>query len=162
TVPRYTYSMNANFSYKGFDLSLLLQGVGKADGYLYGAGIQPFTTTGAIGGTVREDNKDRWTPENPNAAYPRLAFGQNNNSQASDFWMKNAAYLRLKNVQLGYSIPTTWLSQRRVERLRIFANGSNLFSADNFWEGYDVEAPVGYGNYYPQVKVYTFGLEITF
>src|SRR5690606_7895139 len=105
TIPRLTYSLNGHAAYKGFDLSLLLQGVGKADGYLYGAGIQPFTTTGAIGGTIREDNKDRWTPENPNAAYPRLAFGQNNNSQASDFWMKNAAYLRLKNLQLGYYIP---------------------------------------------------------
>ena len=162
TVPRYTYSMNANFSYRNFDLSFLLQGVGKADGYLYGAGIQPFTTTGAIGGTIREDNKDRWTPENPTASYPRLAFGQNNNQQASQFWMRDASYLRLKNLQIGYQFPNEMASRMGIERLRLFANGSNLFSIDRFWDGYDVEAPVGVGNYYPQVKVYTFGLDITF
>ncbi|MBE8714460.1 SusC/RagA family TonB-linked outer membrane protein [Sphingobacterium hungaricum] len=158
-IPRYTYSLNSNFSYKGIDLSFLLQGVGKANGYLYGAGIQPFTTTGAIGGTIREDNKDRWTPENPNAAYPRLAFGQNNNQQASQFWMRDASYLRLKNLQIGYKIP---LKNNTIKNLRVFANGSNLFSIDNFWEGYDVEAPIGVGNYYPQVQVYTFGVDVTF
>src|SRR5690606_35710466 len=162
TVPRYTYSMNANFSYRNFDLSFLLQGVGKADGYLHGAGIQPFTTTGAIGGTIREDNKDRWTPENPTASYPRLAFGQNNNQQASQFWMRDASYLRLKNLQIGYQFPNEVATRMGIERLRLFANGSNLFSIDKFWDGYDVEAPVGVGNYYPQVKVYTFGLDITF
>ncbi|GAA4785234.1 TonB-dependent receptor [Olivibacter ginsenosidimutans] len=162
TVPRYTFSLNSAFAYKGFDLSLFLQGVGKVDGYLYGAGIQAFTTTGAVGGTIREDNKDRWTPDNPNAKYPRLAFGQNNNQQNSSFWMRNAAYLRLKNVQIGYTVPKQWLNTNKIQRLRIFANGTNLFTADSFLEGYDVEAPVGAGNYYPQVKVYTFGLEATF
>src|SRR5690606_3644 len=134
TVPRYTYSMNANFSYRNFDLSFLLQGVGKADGYLHGAGIQPFTTTGAIGGTIREDNKDRWLPDNPNAKYPRLAFGQNNNQQASEFWMKNAAYLRVKNVQLGYTLPSQTVENIGINKLRLFVNGSNLFSFDKFWD----------------------------
>ncbi|NQD69811.1 TonB-dependent receptor [Sphingobacterium shayense] len=159
TIPRYTYSLNSSFSYKNIDLSFLIQGVGKADGYLYGAGIQPFTTTGAIGGTIREDNKDRWTPDNTNSLYPRLAFGQNNNQQVSQFWMKKASYLRLKNLQIGYNIP---LRNNTIKSLRVFANGSNLFSIDNFWEGYDVEAPIGVGNYYPQVKVYTFGVDVTF
>ncbi|WP_437919967.1 TonB-dependent receptor [Sphingobacterium sp. LRF_L2] len=162
TVPRYTYALNASLSYKNFDLSFLLQGVGKADGYLYGSGIQPFTTTGAIGGTIREDNKDRWTVDNPNAAYPRLAFGKNNNQQSSEFWMKDASYLRLKNVQIGYQLPQALSDRLHIQKLRLFANGSNLFSIDNFWEGYDVEAPVGTGNFYPQVKVYTFGLDVTF
>jgi len=161
TIPRYTYSLNSNFSFKGFDLSFLLQGVGKADGYLYGAGIQPFTTTGAIGGTIREDNKDRWTPDNTGAKYPRLAFGQNNNQQSSQFWMKNAAYLRLKNLQFGYTFQAELLKSIGLNKLRVFVNGSNLLSVDKFWDGYDVEAPVGYGNFYPQVKVYSFGLDIT-
>lgn len=136
--------------------------MGKADGYLYGAGIMPFATTGSIGGTIREDNKDRWTPENPNGSYPRLAFGQSNNEQPSDFWLRDASYLRLKNLQIGYSIPSSFLETRNIQNLRVFANGTNLFSIDNFWDGYDVEAPVGYGNFYPQVKVYTFGMQLTF
>ena len=127
TIPRLTYSLNANLQYKGVDFSFLLQGVGKADGYLYGAGIQPFTTTGAIGGTIREDNKDRWTPDNPNAKYPRLAFGKNNNAQSSQFWMKDASYLRVKNIQLGYTLPNTLLNQMRLQKIRLFVNGSNLF-----------------------------------
>ncbi|WP_400263175.1 SusC/RagA family TonB-linked outer membrane protein [Sphingobacterium sp. SG20118] len=161
TIPRYTYSLNSNFSFKGIDFGFLLQGVGKADGYLYGAGIQPFTTTGSIGGTIREDNKDRWTPDHTDAKYPRLAFGQNNNQQASQFWMKNASYLRLKNVQFGYTFNAQSLKTIGVSRLRLFVNGSNLFSIDKFWDGYDVEAPIGYGNFYPQVKVYSFGLDVT-
>ncbi|MGK6350979.1 SusC/RagA family TonB-linked outer membrane protein [Parapedobacter sp. DT-150] len=162
TIPRLTYSLIGGFRYKGFDFNAMFQGVGKADGYLWGAGIMPFSVTGAIGGTIREDNKDRWTPDNPNAKYPRLAFGQSNNEQASDFWLRDASYLRLKNLQLGYSFPQHWLSAGKLQQFRIFANGTNLFSIDNFWDGYDVEAPVGNGNFYPQVKVYTFGLEVTF
>ncbi|KRT14529.1 hypothetical protein ASU31_19080 [Pedobacter ginsenosidimutans] len=162
TIPRFTYASTLSGSYKGFDLSVLIQGVGKANGYLAGPGILPFNVGGAIGGTIREDNKDRWTPDNPNAKYPRLAFGETNNEQVSTFFLKDASYLRIKNVQIGYTLPVGIAQKIALKRLRIFANGSNLSSFDRFWEGYDVEAPVGGGNIYPQVKVYTFGLEATF
>src|SRR3546814_493277 len=152
TVTRFTYALNSSFSYKGLDLNLFFQGVGKADGFLYGAGIMPFRVQGAIGGTIREENKDRWTPETPDAKFPRLAFGASNNEQNSEFWLRNAAYLRLKNIQLGYSLPQTVLQGIKLQGLRFFANGSNLLSIDSFWDGYDVEAPVGVGNFYPQVK----------
>ncbi|KAA8479710.1 TonB-linked SusC/RagA family outer membrane protein [Arcticibacter tournemirensis] len=162
TIPRYTFGSNINASWKGFDINLQIQGVGKADGYLYGPGIMPFNVGGAIGGTIREDNKDHWTPDNRDASFPRLAFGATNNEQASSFWLKDASYIRLKNFQVGYTLPSTMSGKIKVKRLRLFANGSNLFSIDNFWNGYDVEAPVGQGNYYPQVKVYSFGLEANF
>lgn len=162
TLPRLTYASTLSGSYKGFDFSVLVQGVGKANGYLAGPGILPFNVGGAIGGTIREDNKDRWTPDNPNAKYPRLAFGETNNEQVSTFFLKDASYLRIKNVQIGYTLPVGIAQKIALKRLRIFANGSNLSSLDRFWEGYDVEAPVGGGNIYPQVKVYTFGLEATF
>ncbi|WP_374163669.1 hypothetical protein [Arcticibacter sp. MXS-1] len=70
--------------------------------------------------------------------------------------------MRLKNLQIGYTLPAAVASKIKVKRLRLFANGSNLFSIDDFWSGYDVEAPVGQGNYYPQVKVYSVGLEANF
>lgn len=162
TIPRYTYAANLAASYKGFDLSVLLQGVGKADGYLNGPGVQPFSVGGALGGTIREENKDRWSPDNPNAKYPRLAFGESNNEQASSFWRRDASYLRVKNVQLGYTLPANLTKKISLNRLRIFANGSNLASFDRFLSGYDVEAPVGSGSIYPQVKLYSFGLEATF
>lgn len=162
TIPRLTFASNIAASYKGFDLSVLLQGVGKANGYLNGPGVLPFNVGGALGGTIREENKDRWSPENPNAKYPRLAFGESNNEQASSFWLRDASYLRIKNIQLGYTLPVNLANKMKVNRLRVFANGSNVASFDRFLSGYDVEAPVGAGNIYPQVKLYSFGLEVTF
>ncbi|WP_184177550.1 TonB-dependent receptor [Rhabdobacter roseus] len=156
-IPRYTYSTNFDLGYKGFDLSVFFQGVGKADGFLFGQGIMPFY----LGGTVQEQHKDRWTPNNPDATFPRFAFNEINNEQNSDFWMKSAAYLRLKNVQLSYTIPGTLL-KKYIQRARIYVSGQNLLTFDNFWQGYDVEAPVSDGGWYPQMKVYSLGLDLKF
>ncbi|SEN57881.1 SusC/RagA family TonB-linked outer membrane protein [Niastella yeongjuensis] len=159
TLPRYTYGLNLNAGYKGFSLNAFLQGVGKANGYLYSYAIQPFYS----GGTAHEQHKDSWTPENPNAAFPRLTYGDGgNNYQPSSFWMKNAAYVRLKNIQLGYSLPVSLINKWGMTSLKVYVAGQNLLTHDKFWKGYDVETPVGTGNLYPQVKVYTVGLDIKF
>lgn len=156
TIPRLTYSLNLNLDYKRFDLGLFLQGVGKVDGFLYNAAIMPFYN----GGTIYEYHKNHWTPDNPNADFPRLAFDQANNQRLSSFWMKNAAYLRLKNIQLGYSAPPALTKKIGINTLRLFVTGENLLTVDSFWKGFDVEAPVGTGNFYPQVKTYSIGLNI--
>ncbi|MBL1409271.1 SusC/RagA family TonB-linked outer membrane protein [Sphingobacterium faecale] len=156
-IPRYTYSANLGGAYKGFDFSLFFQGVGKADGYLYGQGIMPFYQ----GGTVQEQHKDRWTPDNTNAAFPRYAFNQTNNIQNSTFWLKSASYLRLKNVSIGYSFKLDQVKYR-VSSVRVFASGQNLFTQTNFWKGYDPEGPVSTGGWYPQMRVYSFGLGVRF
>lgn len=160
TLPRFTYGINAQLSYKGFDFGLQLQGVGKVYGYLYGQGVMPFVE----GGTVQEMHKKRWTKENPdpNAPFPRFAFNQANNQTNSSFWMKDASYLRIKNIQLGYSIPKKIINKLGIQNLRIYVSGQNILTFDNFWEGYDVEAPVGNGGYYPQMKSYCFGLDLSF
>lgn len=158
TIPRYTYSMNFNAGFKGFSLNFFLQGVGKADGYLREYGIMPFFN----GGTVQEQHKNHWTPENTRAAFPRLAFNEPNNEKNSTFWLKNASYLRLKNVQLGYEVPAGIVSRSGISRLRFYISASNLLTWDSFWDGYDVESPVGTGNSYPQLKMYTLGLDLSF
>lgn len=158
TIPRFNFSLNLNASWKNFDMSMFWQGVGKADGYLNGNATMPFL----MGGTAQEMHKDYWTPENQDAAFPRLAFNEINNEKNSTFWMKSAAYLRLKNLQIGYSIPQAVLSKFFVKKLRIYVSGQNLFTIDKFWDGFDVEAPVGNGSYYPQVKLYSVGLDIKF
>jgi TonB-linked SusC/RagA family outer membrane protein len=158
TIPRYTYGATVNASFKGFDLNAFFQGVGKADGYLYQQGIMPFFN----GGTVQEQHKDRWTPENTDAAFPRLTVSAPNNEKNSSFWVKDASYLRLKNLQIGYNIPGQLVQKLKIQNLRIYISGQNVFSIDNFWNGYDVEAPVGRGDVYPQVKVYTVGLDVKF
>jgi hypothetical protein len=159
TLPRFTYGLNLNAAYKGFSFNAFFQGVGKANGYLYSYAIQPFYS----GGTAHEQHKDYWTPENPNAAFPRLTYNDGgNNYQTSSFWMKSAAYTRLKNVQLGYSLPLSLISKWGVNAVKVYVGGQNLLTRDKFWKGYDVETPVGTGNLYPQVKVYTVGLDIKF
>ncbi|WP_163172184.1 TonB-dependent receptor [Bacteroides sp. 51] len=162
TIPRYTFGMNLGGSYKGFDCSMFFQGVGKADGYLDGAGIIPFVNGGGVGGTVLESFKDYWTEDNRSAAYPRLTFNETNNSQNSTFWLKDASYLRLKNLQIGYTLPAVITKKAGISKLRIFANGTNLFTLDKFWDGYNVESPIGSVVFYPQVKVYSFGVEVNF
>ena len=162
TIPRYTFGLNLGAEYKGIDLSMFFQGVGKADGYLDGPGIIPFVAGGSIGGTALEAFKDYWTEDNRNAAYPRPAFNESNNGLVSTFWLKDASYIRLKNLQIGYTIPKTMTKKWGIDRLRVFANGTNLFTIDKFWDGYNVESPTGMVNFYPQVKVYSFGVEIKF
>lgn len=159
TIPRYTYGINIGMEYKGFDLSMFWQGVGKADGYLYQQSTMPFH----LGGTAMEMHKDRWTPDNRDAAFPRLAFNQTNNEQNSTFWMKDASYLRLKNIQLGYTFPKSILNKTFLKDLRLYVSGQNILTLfDHFWDGYDVEAPVGRGSFYPQVKLYTLGIDVKF
>ncbi|GAB3910110.1 TonB-dependent receptor [Larkinella knui] len=158
TIPRFTYGTTLNGYYKGFSLNIVLQGVGKADGYLNEQGIMPFF----LGGTVQEQHKDHWTPETPNATFPRLAFSESNNEKNSSFWMRNAAYLRLKNIQIGYTLPTTLTQRAGINNARIFANGQNLLTWDKFWDGYDVESPVGTGRSYPQVKMVSVGIDVSF
>ena len=157
-IPRYTYGARFNADYKGIDISIFVQGVGKADGYLYGQGIMPFF----LGGTVQEQHKDRWTPDNPDASYPRLAWNQTNNEQTSSFWMKSAAYARLQNLQIGYTFPKAMMESIKIQNLRIYVSGRNLLTFDNFYEGYDPEAPVSDGGWYPQMKSYTVGLNVNF
>ncbi|ANH80866.1 hypothetical protein A8C56_07630 [Niabella ginsenosidivorans] len=161
TIPRFTYSLNLNAACKGFDFSVFFQGVGKRDGYLTGNAIQPFLT----GGTAYEYQKNRWTIDNPdpNAVFPRLAFGETNNTQLSDFWMKSAAYLRVKNIQLGYTIPKQLLQKAGISQLRIYVSGENLFTMDHFWPGWDPEIDAASnGSYYPQVKTYNLGINLRF
>lgn len=158
TIPRYTFGLNFNAKYKDFDFGLFFQGVGKANGLIRDQGIMPFL----MGGTVQEQHKDRWTPENTDATFPRFAFNETNNEQTSSFWMRDASYVRLKNVQFGYSLPKQLAGKLKIQQLRLYFSGQNLLTIDKFWDGYDVEAPVGNGGYYPQVKTYSIGLDVKF
>jgi len=171
TIPRYTYSLNLNFGWKGLRLGLLFQGVGKTDGYLNTYYVMPSNQ----GGTFRKEHLDWASAENPNGKTPRLTSANKNNWYDSSFWMKSAAYLRLKNIQLGYELPKSWMHRIGLNSAYLYVNAQNLFTVTNFWDGYDPE--VGYGgdssgdfdvvklgsaNNYPQVKIVTVGLELKF
>lgn len=162
TVPRYTFGLNFSGRYKGFDLNLMLQGVGKVDGYLSSIAMYPFWS----GGTAFSMHKDRWTEENQNAnaTFPRLYFYDSaNNYLDSDFYMRSAAYLRVKNIQLGYKVPASISKKMLMEHLRFYISGENLFTFTDFWDGWDPEvSPASSGAYYPQVKTISVGVDVRF
>ncbi|MCC5938970.1 MAG: TonB-dependent receptor [Lunatimonas sp.] len=158
-IPRYTFGLRGNASWNGFDFSFFLQGVGKADGYLTGNARHAFIDQSTM---PRPEHLDRWTPENTDASYPRLAFQQTFNQRLSTYWLEDAAYLRLKNIQVGYTIPAVLTERARVSRLRVYASADNLLTFSNFFYGYDPESPVGGANFYPQVKTFVVGLNMNF
>ena len=165
SIPRYTYGLTLNFGWKGLNLSAQFQGVGKADAYISGYYTQPNVQ----GGTYRKEHLDRWTPETPDARFPRMSATTTQNIQNSSFWMADASYLRLKNLQLSYALPQSAVKKMKIKGLMFFANATNLFTLTNYYEGYDPESvyssadsiTTGAGNY-PLVSTYTFGLEIKF
>lgn len=168
TIPRYTYGANLDLGWKGLRLSALLQGVGKVDGYLNAHYVIPAANSSAI----KPWQLDYWSVDNKDAALPRVSITSTNNTQNSTLWMRSAAYLRLKNIQLGYEIPKAFMKKMGLQSAFIYVNGQNIFTNTKFYQGYDPEinfdagasdgVALGAGNYYPQVKVFTFGIDIKF
>ena len=109
---------------------------------------------------------DHWTPDNPTDKFPRILPTQRQNipdSYPSSFWVKDASYLRLKNLQVGYTIPAKVLSRIGISRARIYYSGQNLLTLTGYYKQVDPEAPIATrGNYYPQVLTNTVGINITF
>ena len=115
---------------------------------------------------------DYWTEENRDAEFPRVSITSTNNNQNSTYWMRSAAYMRLKNLQLGYDLPKKLLANVGVSNLLVYVNAQNLLTITNFWNGYDPEinydpgatdgVSLGSGGFYPQVKVFSFGVDLKF
>ncbi|MEC3879285.1 SusC/RagA family TonB-linked outer membrane protein [Parapedobacter sp. 10938] len=156
--PRYTYSLRGQFNWRAFDFSFFLQGVGQIDGYLYDEAIHAFINDYSI---PQRYHLDRWTPENTSAKYPRLYYTQNHNREFSDYWVQDASYLRLKNVQVGYQLPDKWASRVRLSRLRVYVSADNLFTKSDYFYAYDPEVRSTSGDAYPQVKTIIAGLSLT-
>ncbi|WP_379023809.1 TonB-dependent receptor [Parapedobacter deserti] len=157
-IPRYTYGLRGDLAWKGIDFSFFIQGVGRAEGFLAGSARHPFINNSAMPQGI---HLDRWTPENPGASYPRFVYMRTHNTRLSSYWIEDASYLRLKNIQLGYSLPQRWLQGSRLGRVRVYASADNLFTLTNFFYGYDPEVPAGNtGGYYPMVKTFVFGLNV--
>jgi TonB-linked SusC/RagA family outer membrane protein len=159
--PRYEYSINANFSYGLFDLNLFGQGVGKKQNYISGTGAWPFFAGDFIPSLLAM-HKDYWTPENPNAEFPRLLPAIGVNGSNSSFWVKNSAYFRLKNVNLGIRVPETFTRKLGVGSARFYVSGQNLFTITKFWKGFDPEINNNTAEFYPLMKTYTVGLNLKF
>ncbi|MEQ8553076.1 MAG: TonB-dependent receptor [Cyclobacteriaceae bacterium] len=160
--PSMNYGINLDFRYKNFDLGIFFQGIGNRDVRLTNFAVRAFYNAGKIAEWQAEDY---WSPENPDASYPRLTQGDNhNNFETSDYWVYDASYLRLRNIQVGYSFPKTLIERLSIEKARVFFLGHNLFTLfDDLPEGVDPNVPNGTGGaYYTATKLMSLGLEISF
>lgn len=135
--PRFTFGFNYSVQWKGFDVNTLWQGVGKRDMALRGETIEPFHSGYSF--VMFEHQLDYWTPANPGAQWPRLtpqgnSSTTNNYGKGSDFNLFDGRYLRLKNIQIGYTLPQNLTTKVGISKLRVFVNGQNLltFSKNSF------------------------------
>ncbi len=162
-IPRYTYSFKGDLGYKNIDISFSLQGVGKANGYLAGTARHAFQDMAAYPQKIHLDHYNVVTNPNLNASYPRLTYNVGfNQSTFSSYWLEDASYLRLKNIQVGYTLPKKITQKVKIEKCRIYASGDNLLTFTDFFYAYDPETPISSGGYYPQVKTFVVGLNLTF
>lgn len=162
-IPRYTYNVRGDIAWQNLDLSFSLQGVGKGDGYLEGTARHAFQDMAAYPQKIHMERYNLVSNPNPNASYPRLTYNTSfNQSNFSTFWLEDASYLRLKNIQIGYTLPTQMTRKVRINKCRLYASGDNLLTFSNFFYAYDPESPISKGGYYPQVKTFVVGLNITF
>ncbi|WP_052266470.1 TonB-dependent receptor [Pedobacter kyungheensis] len=158
-VPYFTYGLNLSANYKGFDFSVLAQGVGNVKTYLEMEASQAFFN----GAGVKNYVLDRWTVNNPdpNAAYPRVT-SDTQNFGLSSFWLFDASYFRVKAITLGYTIPQNILDKAKIKGLRIYASSNNPFTirGDKRLKDFDPEVP-SQRSAYPVLKTFSVGLNLT-
>ena len=163
-VPEITYGFGASVKWKGFDFSVFFQGVGNVNFFTNNTYTQPFTASSISLSNVFTDLIGKyWSESNPdpNARYPRLTTSPNpNNSQKSTFWMVNGRYMRLKNAEIGYSLPKQVVNKLRIDGLRIYVSGMNLLTFSDF-KLWDPDLQTGAANY-PNNRVYNIGVSLIF
>ncbi|QHS59569.1 SusC/RagA family TonB-linked outer membrane protein [Chitinophaga agri] len=164
-VPSTVYGFGFDLGYKGFSFGLLFQGVADADRMLRGSAIIPFNGGGGVTNAYAIAT-DRWTVDNPdpNAFYPRLAYGEaenNNNTQASSWWIKDVSFMRLKSAQLAYNFPATLMSRTGLRAASVYVQGINLFTFSKF-KLWDPELNTDNGSSYPNIRTISVGMNLKF
>lgn len=162
--PKFTYGLNASFTYKDFDLNLFFQGIYGADVYNDYKHLTDFTSIWQ-GTNFGTRTLDAWTPDNRNSTIPMLTLTDTNNeNRFSTYFIENGSYMKLRNVQLGYNMPKSLINTLRLSSARIYLQGQNLFTVkdskgNDQFTGVDPENP----NFaYPIPTTYTIGVNLTF
>lgn len=172
--PRYTWGFNYNLSWKGFDFGMFWQGVAERKHFIRGELVEPFHAN--FSHNLYEHQTDFWTPDNPNAEFPRIT--DNSSPSRSNNWasmhslmIRDTKYARLKNIAIGYTLPTNLIRKIGLQRCRVYVNGQNLlsFSPTSFFdpEVSEFNNNMGYssadsGRRYPSLKYYGFGIDVEF
>ncbi|MFV0592483.1 MAG: TonB-dependent receptor [Draconibacterium sp.] len=159
TSPRFNFGINLGAEYKGFDFSMFFQGVLKRSFYAQMEDIMPFYRSWYNPVTI---HRDYWTEDNRDAYFPRLYEGGVHNYQVSDHWMQNGAYIRLKNLQLGYTLPNELTMKAGLQRVRIYFSGEDLWEYTKTFDMYDPEMPANSSYRYPFTRGFSMGANITF
>lgn len=157
--PHFNYSVTLDLRYRRWDFSMLGQGVGRRLGRLNGMEGYPVLMDGGDNnlGTPRTYYmNNRWTPDNPDSRFPRVWTGASSNAVLSDVWLSNAAYFRVKTLQLGYTVPNIG---KNIRNFRVYLNAQDAFTFTR-WEGLDPERDGGNGSY-PRMATYSIGLRFT-
>ncbi len=173
--PQYTFGFTYRLAVKGFDLSVFVQGVGKRTEFIRGELVEPFHYN--YGNTLFENQTDFWSPSNPGAKYPRLAVigsdsNTNNWRDGSDIYKFDGAYARLKNVNIGYTLPAALTKRAGIQKLRISLSGQNLYTLTKlkfidpenteFNNNVAINANSNSGRSYPLPIFYGAGIDVTF
>ncbi|MGX5689082.1 SusC/RagA family TonB-linked outer membrane protein [Arcticibacter tournemirensis] len=165
TRPNLTYGFGASASWKGLDVNVHFQGVGKSSYFINGTSVYMFQGGDGWGNILDElANSNRWVlgeNEDPGADYPRLTYGDNpNNYRASTFWLRDGSYLRLKTLDIGYSLPKTLVNRAHLNTVRFFLIGTNLLTFSNF-KLWDPEMGSSNGKQYPLSKTLSLGVSVS-
>lgn len=157
-IPQITYGFNFNASYKNFDLSVLFAGQAQVSQYV-------LPESGSIGNFYSSWADNRFSASNPNGSYPivteRASNATSGGGYRNSFWLNNASFLRLKNVELAYNLKGEFLSKIKISGVRLFASGFNLFTITKV-KDYDPEGNSESGQFYPQQRIINLGANVKF
>lgn len=162
TKPNLIYGFGVSANWKGFDFNVLFQGVGKSSFFINGFTVYPFSQ-GSWGNILTDVVDNYWSlgkNEDVNAKYPRLTYGKNsNNNRASTYWLRDGSYLRLKNLEIGYTLPKAFVSSMHIQNVRFYFMATNLLTFSDF-DLWDPELGSSDGQQYPLSKTFTLGMTI--
>jgi TonB-linked SusC/RagA family outer membrane protein len=162
---RYVFGINADVAWKGFGLSVLLQGTGKRQVWQKNSSIIPYTSNYFV--SLFDYQLDYWTPERTDAFYPRIyqsaGYNTGNNTNVSDRYLLDASYLDIKSAALSYDLPKRLISKIGLDKVTVFINGENLWSFNHYPDGIHPDnQDKGQGATYPIMRKFNGGLNITF
>nr|WKN35633.1 TonB-dependent receptor [Tunicatimonas sp. TK19036] len=161
--PDFSYGVNLNMNYRGFDLNLLLQGV---SGITVFNGLKFSTLMPTQGYNMLSEIKDAWSPTNTGSDIPQVSVKDENNNfgTVSDWYLEDASYMRVKNITLGYTLPAALVDRISLSQVRFYVTGTNLLTFSQY-SGFDPEVIADHGidmGYYPQARSFIFGLNVGF
>ena len=164
-VPEINYGFGASVKWKGIDVSVFFSGVGHVTRIIQGQNLFGASSTILRMGQIFEDvAKNRWTldNQNPNAPYPRLSLNKvDNNQQLSTYWQRDMSFMRLKDAEIGYTLPESMTKKWGLSKIRFYIQGKNLVTFSDF-KLWDPEVNANYGNVYPLIRTFAIGANVNF